>query len=530
MFLAQMSHDIRTPINAVLGMNEMILRETDDSDIKEYASNIKESGTTLLSIINSILDFSKIEDNKMEILSVEYETATLINNLVNSIYNRARTKGLYFEIEIDKDLPSVLIGDDVRVTQVIMNLLTNAVKYTEKGTVTLTMQRVSGDDQSVDIRVTVKDTGIGIKKEDMKGLFDSFQRLDEERNRNIEGTGLGMAIVTGLLNMMGSKIEVESEYGAGSTFSFCITQQVKDATPIGDYKKSLEEHRRENVTEIRFTAPKARILIVDDNVMNHKVAENLLKLFRIQPDHATSGAEGIEYVRKKQYDIICLDHMMPEMDGIETLQRMRSENLLPENTVVLVMTANAVVGAKEMYLEKGFDDYVSKPIEVEVLIDKIRTYLPKELINEVGSGAKKEDAEDEILEFAPISDSEDVIELDADAKLKNLEGLGINVKQGLVHCADDADFYLEMLSDFCESQKEKCDELEEFLSSGRFDDYGIKAHAIKGNARTLGITGLADVALSMEQAAKNKEYDFIRNNHGAFISEYNRITEDIKKS
>ena len=299
MFLAQMSHDIRTPINAVLGMNEMILREAESSDIKEYSSNIKEAGTTLLSIINSILDFSKIEDNKMEILSVEYETAKVINNLVNSIYDRARSKGLYFEIEIDKDLPSVLIGDDVRLTQIIMNLLTNAVKYTDKGTVTLIMQKVSGDSSCVDIRVTVKDTGIGIKQEDMQGLFESFKRLDEERNRKIEGTGLGMAIVTRLLAMMGSKIEVESEYGKGSTFSFRISQGVKDNSPIGDYKKSLEEHRKENVTEIRFTAPKAKVLIVDDNAMNHKVAANLLKLFKIEPDQALSGAEGIECVRKK---------------------------------------------------------------------------------------------------------------------------------------------------------------------------------------------------------------------------------------
>lgn len=530
-FLAQMSHEIRTPINAVLGMNEMILREADDSDIKEYASNIKEAGTTLLSIINSILDFSKIEDNKMEILSVEYETANLINNLVNSIYNRARSKGLYFEIDIDNELPSILIGDDVRLTQVIMNLLTNAVKYTKKGTVTLMMQKVSCDDQSVDIRVTVKDTGIGIKQEEMKGIFDSFQRLDEEQNRNIEGTGLGMAIVTRLLTMMGSKIEVESEYGKGSTFSFCITQNVKDATPIGDYKKALEEHRRENVTEIRFTAPEARILIVDDNLMNHKVAENLLKLFRIEPDHAISGAEGIEYVKKKQYDIICLDHMMPEMDGIETLERMRSENLLPKNTVVLVMTANAVVGAKEMYLEKGFDDYISKPIEMEVLINKIRTYLPKELIIEAGAQIKPDESDSEILEFAPISEeTKESNTYDGLERLDNLRKLGIDVSQGLAHCADDTEFYLEILSDFCESQKEKCDELEEFLSTGRFEDYGIKAHAIKGNARTLGIVALADVALGMEQAAKNKEFEYIRNNHEAFISEYERITADIKKS
>ena len=518
-FLAQMSHDIRTPINAVLGMNEMILRETDNPDIKDYSSNIKEAGTTLLALINTILDFSKIEDNKMEILSVEYETASVINNLVNSIYNRARSKGLYFEIDVDESLPSVLIGDDVRVTQVIMNLLTNAVKYTEKGTVTLSIRREKSDADSVDIRVTVTDTGIGIKKEEISGLFDSFPRLDEERNRNIEGTGLGMAIVSRLLKMMGSKIEVDSVYGVGSTFSFTLRQQIKDATPIGDYKKSLEEHRKDMVTEVSFIAPDAKVLIIDDNAMNHKVAKNLLKLFQIVPDQAMSGAEGIEYTKQNTYDIICLDHMMPEMDGIETLDRMHAGDLLPDHTVVLAMTANAVVGAKEMYLERGFDDYISKPIEVEVLIRKLRKYLPPEKIRE-----EKTYGGEVALEFSPseATDSEP-----ADVMPK-LEALGLDVKQGLSHCMDDEEFYLELVSDFYKGQKEKSLELQQFLDKEDAKEYAVLAHAIKGNARTLGIPDLPDWALQLEEAGKRGDMDYIKENHAAFLSEYEKTANEIK--
>ena len=383
-FLAQMSHEIRTPINAVLGMNEMILRESEDENILEYAGNIDSAGKTLLNLINSILDFSKIEDGKMEIVPVKYDTASLINDLYHSIIQRADAKGLEFVIDVDETLPCTLVGDDVRISQVIMNLLTNAVKYTEKGSVMLSIRATERNEGKVQLSVFVKDTGIGIRDDDMVKLFESFERLDEVRNHNIEGTGLGISIVKNLLDMMGSQLHVESEYGVGSVFSFVIQQEVFDETPIGDYKKRQKDSIAHKDKESVIQAPNARILVVDDNDMNLKVARNLLKLCGIRPEEAGSGAQTIELMRQNTYDIVFLDHMMPGMDGIETLQRVKEEKLVPGNTVMIALTANAVVGARETYLAAGFHDYLSKPIELRHLVEKLQEYLPERAYEDSG--------------------------------------------------------------------------------------------------------------------------------------------------
>lgn len=380
-FLAQMSHEIRTPINAVLGMNEMILRESESQNITEYATNIRGAGTTLLALINSVLDFSKIEDGKMEIIPVNYDTASMINDLVNTISERATAKGLKFDVEIDEKLPVTLYGDDVRVKQVVTNLLTNAVKYTETGNVNLRIKMLSCDKEDLALRVEVQDTGIGIRDEDREKLFESFQRLDEKRNRNIEGTGLGISIVTKLLNMMDSSLEVESVYGKGSTFGFTIMQKVVDATPIGDYKNRLERSRQSESNETFLYVPDAKILVVDDNSINLKVARGLMKRNGITPDLANSGYEAIECIKKNKYDIVFLDHMMPKLDGIETLQQMTEEKLIPEETVVIVLTANAIVGAKDEYLKAGFDDYLAKPIDAAQMEKVIAKYLPESKIS-----------------------------------------------------------------------------------------------------------------------------------------------------
>lgn len=379
-FLAHMSHEIRTPINAVLGMNEMILRESKDNDITDYAQNIKSAGNTLLTLINSILDFSKIEDGKMEIIPVKYNTAVLINNLVNSISERAKSKGIDLIVDVDRNLPSELIGDDVRVSQVIMNLLTNAVKYTEEGSVFLSFKETFRYNDKIDVEVTVRDTGIGIKQEDMGRLFESFERIDEKRNRNIEGTGLGMSIVTGLLEMMGSKLSVESEYGKGSTFSFKIRQLISNAEPVGDYTGRIVRDTKDNKETKHLYAGEARILVVDDNNMNLKVVKNLLKRNGIEPTLVSSGAEAIEAIASGEFDIVLLDHMMPEMDGLETLTKLKEDGLKKPDTVYIALTANAVVGAREMYLEAGFDDYMAKPMKPVELEDMLAKYLPGDIV------------------------------------------------------------------------------------------------------------------------------------------------------
>ncbi len=373
-FLAQMSHEIRTPINAVLGMNEMILREAKDDEILEYSENIQGAGKTLLLLINSILDFSKIESGKMEIVPVKYSTLDMIGNCFNSVMPRAASKNLTVIKDIDSNLPRELYGDDVRVSQIIVNLLTNAVKYTEIGSVTLSIREVSRNSKDIFIRVEVKDTGIGIKEEDMDKLFESFGRVEEKRNRNIEGTGLGMSIVTGLLDMMNSKLNVVSRYGEGSSFSFVIKQEITDARPIGDYevsgaeKKKVEMHEMINITG-------KEVLIVDDNTMNLKVASRFLKLAGVNADLALSGPEAIDMVKEKKYNMIFLDHMMPKMDGMETLANMKREGLIEADTIVVALTANAITGAKELYLNAGFDDYLSKPIDIKGLDDLLRKYF-----------------------------------------------------------------------------------------------------------------------------------------------------------
>ncbi len=373
-FLAQMSHEIRTPINAVLGMNEMILREAKDDDILDYSESIQSAGKTLLLLINSILDFSKIESGKMEIVPVKYKTVDMIGNCMNSVMPRAASKSLAVYKEIDKNLPSRLFGDDVRVTQIIVNLLTNAVKYTEKGGITLIIKELSRADGGIMLRVEVKDTGIGIKPEDMGKLFESFGRIEEKRNRNIEGTGLGMSIVTGLLQMMNSKLEVNSVYGEGSTFAFNLYQEISDETPIGDFEVSSGEKKKVVKQEV-VKFPGKEILVVDDNGMNLKVASRFLKLSDINADLAKSGQEAIDLVKTKEYDMIFLDHMMPKMDGMETLALMKEQNILPEKTKVVALTANAIMGAKENYLNAGFDDYMSKPIDLKSLGEMLKKYL-----------------------------------------------------------------------------------------------------------------------------------------------------------
>ena len=534
-FLAQMSHEIRTPINAVLGMNEMILRESTDSDILEYASNIDSAGNTLLSLINSILDFSKIEDGKMELVPVKYDTASLINDLYHSIIQRADSKGLALVTEVDGNLPCMLFGDDVRVSQVVMNLLTNAVKYTEKGTVTLTVSISEKNAQKVTLFISVKDTGIGIKEEDLGRLFESFERLDEIRNRNIEGTGLGMSIVTSLLKMMGSELKVKSRYGEGSEFYFLLEQGIADPTPVGDLQERMRKHTERRDKSDVISAPGARVLLVDDNSMNLKVAKNLLKLCDIRPDMASSGEEAIEYMRHGTYDIVFLDHMMPKMDGIETLRKLKSEGLIPENTAMVALTANAVVGAREMYLNEGFEDYLSKPMEVKDLVEKLRKYLPESAYRDsTSSAAGSGDAD--ILEFTPEDDGE-VIEFTpggedtADRKSgidRTALGIaGIDVTSGLAYCANDESLYAEMLSDFASSCEEKLNALGGFLETKNWKDYGIKVHALKSNARMIGAESLSALALKLEEAAKSGDGAFVTANHKALAEEYVRVSRSI---
>jgi len=372
-FLANMSHEIRTPINTIVGMNEMILRENENDEIEEYANNIKSASTMLLGIINDILDFSKIEAGKLQIVENDYNLANMLKDVILSIEMRTNKKNLALNLEIDETMPSVLKGDEIRIRQILNNLLSNAAKYTKEGSVTFTATGVR-EDNDFKLILKIADTGIGIKKEDMENIFASFKRLELEKNRYIEGTGLGLNITKLLVNLMNGSIDVESEYGKGSCFSVTLIQQIVDDTPIGSLsqkRKTIEKTEHE-VLDI----PNANILVVDDTKINLKVIAALLKRTNAKLDLADGGMQSFEMTKTKKYDIIFMDHMMPEPDGVQTLHMIRNDKDNPNvNTPIVVLTANAIAGAKEQYMQDGFDAYLSKPVKPEALEDTLRKYL-----------------------------------------------------------------------------------------------------------------------------------------------------------
>ena len=380
-FFANMSHEIRTPINTIIGLNEMILREDVSEEVAENAMHIQSASKMLLSLINDILDLSKIESGKMEIVPVRYETSALFSDLINIIWIRAQEKNLEFKLNISPQIPSVLYGDVVRIKQVVTNLLSNAVKYTPKGSVILSAQSEVVNNRAL-LTISVSDSGIGIKKEDMKNLFQSFRRVDETTNSGIEGTGLGLSISQQLVELMGGRITVDSIYQKGSVFTIQVEQQIVSAAPMGDRNFMIRSAagQRQKYKQI-FEAPNARVLVVDDNEMNLLVAKKLLRETKIQIDLAKSGQECLELTRRHLYHLIFMDHMMPEMDGVETLRRLQTqENGLCQQTPVVALTANASADAERIYREKGFCAYLSKPVNGTLLEAMLLKFLPRELV------------------------------------------------------------------------------------------------------------------------------------------------------
>ncbi|NLL79784.1 MAG: response regulator [Clostridiales bacterium] len=393
-FFANMSHEIRTPINTIIGLNEMILREDISDEIAENAVNIQNASKMLLTLINDILDLSKLESGKMEIVPVQYETGALFSDLVNIIWVRAHEKGLEFKIDIAPNIPSMLYGDEVRIKQVLTNILTNAVKYTEKGSVTLSAKGERIGNNKVLLRISVEDTGIGIKKESVKELFSSFRRVDEEKNRNIEGTGLGLSISKQLIEMMGGEISVDSIYMKGSVFTITVEQRIVDYVPVGsmDFMVKRRGFQREKYKQ-SFEAPEVKVLIVDDNEMNLMVARKLLRATKVQVDTAGSGRECLERTREKAYHVIFMDHMMPELDGEETLQQLKQqENGHCQDVPVIALTANVMTGAEKIYRDKGFSGYLAKPINGALLEATLLKYIPKELIEYSAEEEEREKA------------------------------------------------------------------------------------------------------------------------------------------
>jgi len=527
-FLSSMSHEIRTPINAIIGMDEMILRESQEPETIEYAHNLRNAATNLLELINDILDFSKIEAGKMEIIPVEYSLSSLLNDLVNMIQRRAENKGLHFEVEAAGNIPCTLFGDEIRIKQVITNILTNAVKYTEKGSVTLRVNYIPIDEKNIYLCISVSDTGIGIKKEDIKKLYSAFERIEEERNRKIEGTGLGMNITNKLLTMMGANLIVDSVYGQGSNFSFQIVQQVLNPEPIGDfretYKRSLAHHKEYHES---FNAPDAKILVVDDTVMNLTVVKGLLKQTKIQIDTVISGKECLDKVQKNFYDIIFIDHMMPGMDGIETLKAMKVlDKNLNKDTPVVSLTANAISGARERYIAAGFQDYLTKPINPTQLEKMIVKFLPPEKVlpaEEKISVVAKEN-KSAAKKISTVAE-EKFSEINLPDWLKKVDGL--NLENGIEHCGSE-DAYLDVLEVFANSISSASKEIQSYFDGENWKDYTTKIHALKSTAKVIGANELSERAKRQEDAGNSNYIEEIKHNHAAIMQLYLTYAEKLK--
>ncbi len=527
-FLANMSHEIRTPINAMLGMNEMILRESSASGMPEkaanqalsrvydYSRNIGSAGHSLLSIVNDILDFSRIESGKMRITVHEYSLSSVLNDVCSMCALRAAEKKLDFDVRVDSSLPDRLRGDDIRLRQILSNLLGNAFKYTSKGSIILSVGQAadSGTPQEGTIRlsIAVEDTGIGIREEDMDRLFNKFERVNLKMNSTVEGAGLGLAITHNLLEMMGGSIRVESTYGIGSVFRAELPQKVVSDAPIGEFHWQIFDSAADPRTALHasFRAPEARILIVDDTRINRMVTEGLLKETDIRMDTAACGPDAIRLAEETLYDLILMDQRMPEMDGVEALRRIRQGKGPNTQTPVICLTADAVNGAREHYISEGFTDYLSKPLNGEALEKAVMQYLPAEKILPAEKREEKENASEEDGEYA------------------DLQAAGIQAAEGLANSQGSHDLYGELLREFARDAEEKGESLERCYETQDWRNYTVYVHALKSSARLIGAMDLSAMALELEQAGKTENATVIRSGHPAMMDEYRRIAGVVR--
>lgn len=498
-FVSNMSHEIRTPMNSIVGITEILLRSRHSPKEQEYLLNIQSSGRVLLTIINDVLDCSKMEAGKMQLFDEPYDTCSLFHDLRISMENRIGHSGLELIYDIDQDIPCKLKGDMGRIRQVIINLVNNAIKYTEKGSVRFSVHVRQKNTDKVMLYYEVADTGIGIRKEDQKILFDAFQRVEMDRNRYVEGTGLGLTISQNLVNMMGGVIEVESEYGKGSRFFFTIEQTIIDPTPVSAVNyNGQKDNVTEKEAECLFIAPEAHILLVDDNELNLVVAKELLKPLRMQIDTAENGLQAVKMVRGSQYDLVLMDHMMPVMDGIEAAKAIRA---LPEDKYqklpIIALTANAMVDARKEFLNAGMNGFVAKPIDFARICNQLKLWLPKDLVRDVPKEeAKKLLADD-------LSDREIQPE---DPQM------GFSFEEGVKHCGSKAAL-MKTIRIFYRTIDSKANKIEQCLKEGLISDYVIEIHALKSSALLIGAVPLSEAAKELEDYGKQGKTEVLEEKH-----------------
>ncbi|GHV53683.1 hypothetical protein FACS1894216_12150 [Synergistales bacterium] len=502
-FLARMSHEIRTPMNAIIGMSELAGREYGKPEGLAYINGIKHAGVSLLSIINDILDFSKIGSGNFQIASAPYEMSSLLNDVLTIIKIRLGDKQIEFIEDIDASLPSNVIGDETRVRQILLNLLSNAAKYTENGFIKFSARCEKNGEGSIILTFSVEDSGIGIKPGDMGNLFGDFSRVDTARNKGIEGTGLGLSIAKSLCAAMGGDITVSSEYGKGSMFTAVITQEIGEYKPIG----AIQGMPPERSSSVSFTAPGVSVLIVDDVATNLIVTEGLLAPYKMDILTCTGGREAVDMVRARHFDLVFMDHMMPGMDGVKATQIIRATGGVQfKKLPIIALTANAVSGVKEMFLENGFDDFLSKPIEISKLNDIIKKWIPKERQMKITQERIEENA------------AEPEVKLIID---------GVDTAKGISVCGS-VSRYRATLEVYCRDAESRLKFFGSAPNGEETDAFAIQAHALKSASASIGADGLSKSAALLEKAAKERDADTIGEHVEAFGASLAAIVQNIR--
>ncbi|MBE5882899.1 MAG: response regulator [Lachnospiraceae bacterium] len=511
-FLANMSHEIRTPMNAIIGFAEILLKMDISEEIRNYVRDIKSSSHNLLAIINDILDISKIESGKMELVLDNYYTATLLDDVILITEPNAQKKGLNLEVEIDREIPRQLYGDKLRIKSVLINILNNAVKYTMEGTVKFEVIVLEKDEDRVKLAFRVTDTGIGIKAENISNLFDNFERLDQRLHYGIEGSGLGLAIVKGFVNLMGGQISVSSVYGEGSVFTVEIEQAIADANPMGKADRKISENLG-GYTQAGFIIQKTKVLVVDDNPVNLKVASGILSSYGLEVDAAANGQDAIALCKEHNYNIVFVDQMMPEMNGIEVMQEIRQINTFYSyqgQSIIIALTANAIKGTRESLMEQGFDEYLGKPLNIIRLESLLCQFIAAENI------LYKE-------ESGQISGQASMLNYLKDIMTE------VDVDLGISHCGRNVESYLKILAITYNYGEKQLNELRQLWEEKDYDTYHIKVHSLKSTALNVGAKSVSSEAKRQEQASINKDYTYIENNIEKLLSEYAKLLSKIEE-
>lgn len=508
-FLANMSHEIRTPMNAIIGLSDIIMEESRGRRVYNYASDIQSASKNLLALINDILDLSKVESGKMELIPVNYYLKATVDEVVNMMDIAAAQRRLSLQCEYDMGLPCQLHGDDGRIKQILINIMNNAVKFTKEGFVKLSIGgRPTEKKSTIDLVMKVQDSGVGIRPENLQKIFENFNQVDSKRNRGVEGTGLGLAITRRLVEMMKGSIEVESVYGEGTTFTVTIPQRIVDSRTLAEMPETPGKVQEQVET---FVVSNYKVLVVDDNVINRKVALGFLKNYEFEMTEAGSGQEAIELVRKNKYNLIFMDHMMPEMDGVEAVQIIRNQcGANGRAPVIIALTANAMGGVREMFLKNGFQDFIAKPLERKQLNEVLSKWIPS-------AYKKMRKPENREAVLKPRIEYEDIV----------IEG--IDIGEAMKHHSGGTGDFLELLNLYCLDGKRKISLLQELVRKEDYADYGIEVHGLKSASSNIGAMELSAQAREHEQAVKRGDTGFVRKHFGELLSCYDRQVSEIRK-